>query len=319
MSLTADNVKRSRRLSKKLESTSRRINKIIDEIATSDNTTNVYWSKLQRQLNKEYETLRAITRNWIGSNMPPQYNESIRQAISKIKSKANNPRTDIKYTISKNTNTNRQSLQSIMSETLSTFDTGYTSGSKTLTRLLRTTQQINVQEAQINKSIEKGIIETGSVSGPIKNLQKDLMKKSLDGKYITVIDKNGDPIRYKPQTYAEMVARVKLQEASNIAALNTAQEVGTDLVQWSAHNTKCQICAPYEGKIYSISGNSKVFPKLTAVPPLHPNCLHTMTPVFEEALVLDGTYKDYVKFSNNEVGTHPTRKSFIPVSKRELT
>jgi hypothetical protein len=189
-------------------------------------------------------------------------------------------------------------------------------GEKLILRLARITQQVNIAEDQIAKSIEAGFIESGSIQGSLKRLQKDLMTKALDGKYITVIDKNGDPISYKIKSYSELVARTKLQETSTDAVLNTAAATGSDLVQVSSHNTKSEICIPFEGKIFSISGNNKDFPKLYEASPFHPNCQHTMTVVFEEGLEADGTYDKYSDFSKGITEQHPTRKSWIPPSER---
>lgn len=118
--------------------------------------------------------------------------------------------------------------------------------------------------------------------------------------------------------YAELVARTKIIEASSQSVIATAVETGSDLVQISSHNTKTPLCAEYEGKIFSISGKDPDFPMLDAEPPFHPNCMHTMTITFREALARDGTLEKYVDFSNDRTGEHPTREGFIPVAEREM-
>lgn len=104
-------------------------------------------------------------------------------------------------------------------------------------------------------------------------------------------------------------------EANNTAVINTALDVGADLVQVSSHNTDTPLCQEFEGKIYSISGKDPDFPALEEIPPFHPNCLHSLTVVFREVLERRGI-DDYIAFSNGQTETHPTRESHIPVSER---
>lgn len=55
----------------------------------------------------------------------------------------------------------------------------------------------------------------------------------------------------------------------------------TDLVIMSAHGSTCPECAKYQGRVYSLSGKSKQFPKLpdvyTQTGRLHKGCSHTLS------------------------------------------
>lgn len=93
-------------------------------------------------------------------------------------------------------------------------------------------------------------------------------------------------------TYGSMVLRTTNRQAEVMAVL-TADDAH-DLYQISSHGTTCKLCAPYEGRVYSKSGNDPDFPPLadafgkvdTAGPDiltntylnLHPNCLHSVYP-----------------------------------------
>lgn len=57
-----------------------------------------------------------------------------------------------------------------------------------------------------------------------------------------------------------------------------------DLVEVSSHNTDCDICKEFEGKVYSISGKHKEYPKLERKPPFHPGCRHYITPTSEDII-----------------------------------
>jgi len=259
-----------------------------------------------------------ITKDWTYETMPIGYRNSLRQEIFKIKNQKVELKKEISYKQFANSDGVKRSTDSIMEETISSFGTGILSGRNTLVQLCRLTQQVNQREAQINKSVADGFIETGSSRGAKKSLQRELLKKSLDGKYITINDRNGNKRQYTVESYSDLVARTKLQEASAQAVIDTAFEIGEDLVQISSHNTKSAVCAVFEGKIYSVSGNNKHFPAMSEAPPFHPNCLHTMSIVFPAALKSNGTYDKYSEFSKGETDKHPTRTKFIPVNEREL-
>lgn len=315
---TAWNLKKADELKKSLEATTKRLDAIVNEIATTKQTTNTYWNNIQRQINKEYETLRMISKEWTEETIPLSYRKSAQYEISKVKNKTVKLNQDVQTRKMQNSNKAKQSVGAMAQETTATFTAGYESGKKTMTRLARMTQQVNVREAEINRAIQEGFVDTGSIRGPIINTRDALLKQALDGKYITVIDKNGNTIQYKVNTYAEMVARTKLQETNTQAVIDTAFSIGNDLLQVSSHNTKTAICAVHEGKIYSITGESKDFPQLYETTPFHPNCIHVMTNVFQEALEQQGILEEYSEFSKGETLQHPTRKKFIPLNEREL-
>ena len=93
-------------------------------------------------------------------------------------------------------------------------------------------------------------------------------------------------------TYGSMVLRTTNRQAEVMAVL-TADDAH-DLYQISSHGTTCKLCAPYEGRVYSKSGNDPDFPPLAdafgKVDPagpnnlantwlnIHPSCLHSILP-----------------------------------------
>jgi SPP1 gp7 family putative phage head morphogenesis protein len=111
-----------------------------------------------------------------------------------------------------------------------------------------------------------------------KRLQERLLSQGLTG----FKDKLGR--EWRLDSYAQMVARTTSREIATVATLNTCQEAEIDLVQISSHWPTCEICAPLQGKVFSISGNDKRYPKLEEeyTPPIHPNCRHVTTPYVRE-------------------------------------
>lgn len=104
------------------------------------------------------------------------------------------------------------------------------------------------------------------------------------------VDKAGR--NWSLHTYCTMVSRTTRRQAEVLAVLTADPE--QDLYKISSHNTTCEICAPYEGRVYSRSGTDPDFPPLAAafgkVDPygadnlsntwlnIHPNCLHQLLP-----------------------------------------
>lgn len=86
--------------------------------------------------------------------------------------------------------------------------------------------------------------------------------------------------------YAEMLARTTRTETQNIAMLGKALDDGNDLVECSTISPTCPTCATYQGRIYSISGNTPGYPALyktafrNGYSCIHPNCRHQFFPYF---------------------------------------
>lgn len=98
------------------------------------------------------------------------------------------------------------------------------------------------------------------------------------GRGIAVTYSNG--ARMPTDKYAEMLARTTRTETQNIAMLGKALDDGNDLVECSTISPTCPTCATYQGRIYSISGNTPGYPALyktafrNGYSCIHPNCRH---------------------------------------------
>ena len=85
---------------------------------------------------------------------------------------------------------------------------------------------------------------------------------------------------WRMTTYTEMVARTTTQQAHTEGTLNRLSEQGHDLIIVSRHKGACSLCAPWEGKVLSISGKTKGYPTFAeakAVGLMHPNCRHAVS------------------------------------------
>lgn len=97
-----------------------------------------------------------------------------------------------------------------------------------------------------------------------------------------VYDKRG---RFIPmEEYARMVSHVKLRETHTKGMEGLMQAHGYDLVQISEHVHVPDICTPWEGKVYSLTGNTPGWPKLPKHTPFHVGCRHVETPFVDTFL-----------------------------------
>lgn len=75
-------------------------------------------------------------------------------------------------------------------------------------------------------------------------------------------DKLGNKRTWTPEGYVKMVVRDNQRRASTATMFQAAAEGDTDLIEVSSHLGARPKCAPYQGRIFSISGRSKKYPAL---------------------------------------------------------
>ena len=79
------------------------------------------------------------------------------------------------------------------------------------------------------------------------------------------------------ETYAEMVARTSTMECHLEGTKNRLLEHGHDLIKISTHRGACEKCAPWQGKVLSLTGKTEGYPTLDEAKEaglFHPNCRH---------------------------------------------
>jgi len=288
------------RLVRALKGINAELRSIVSEVAVATSTSSTYWNGVASRIRRQYEAARIVTREWTKAAIPKEYTARLADAIRQMKATTFTPnKVNIQDVVNKNGV--KQSANTVVNDAYSSFLKGLMLGQNNLLRLSSVTQQVVLSEAKVNKSIAEGYIEQGSAQASKVALRDALLQKAIDGKYITVVDKNGAERSYEVDSYAELVARTKLIDAATTATIDTAREVGADLVQVSSHNTLCDVCKEFEGKIYSLSGQDSDFPQLEDEPPYHPNCMHSLTIVYREALEADGSLDDYISRSNEGV------------------
>lgn len=124
---------------------------------------------------------------------------------------------------------------------------------------------------QIRSNIAQGRLEGSSIP-EIKRTVRDSLK---DSGFTVLIDRGG--AKWSLANYSEMLARTHIIKANTEGVVNRAGDYGIDIVEVSSNGAIDLACSSEEGKLYSVSGNSKNYPPLDGhEPPYHPNCRHTL-------------------------------------------
>lgn len=131
-------------------------------------------------------------------------------------------------------------------------------------------------QAKITEDEHNGLTTT------VSDLKEYIKAELKAGRGLIIDYKNG--AKMPVDKYAEMLARTTRTETQNIAMLGKSLDDGNDLVECSTISPTCPTCAVYQGRIYSISGNTPGYPALyktafrNGYSCIHPNCRHQFFP-----------------------------------------
>ena len=103
--------------------------------------------------------------------------------------------------------------------------------------------------------------------------------------------------RWSLDTYAEMVVRTTTREAAVQGSIDRMVSHGVNLARVSVHSDSCDICKPYEGRLVSLDGQITDYQgesvmDASTIPPYHPNCEHSLSPVVAAARARSVTVAD---------------------------
>lgn len=108
------------------------------------------------------------------------------------------------------------------------------------------------------------------------------------------IDKAGR--NWELASYVEMAVRTGAARAALQGHVDTSLRLGVDLMIVSSHSNTCPLCAPWGGKVISITGKTPNYPTLEqakAAGLFHPNCKHTLTVYLPELDDLEDDLDDH--------------------------
>lgn len=115
-----------------------------------------------------------------------------------------------------------------------------------------------------------------------KEVAQKTLNKFADMGITGFIDKVGR--RWDLGSYTSMAIRATASRAALQGHIDRQQELGEDLMIVSSFGNTCPLCAPWEGRVISISGQHPKYPSLSLAQDqglFHPNCKHTLLTYFE--------------------------------------
>lgn len=242
--------------------------KIISTIATAQAKGNItaYQRSILRQVEFQLKQLENQFTQWVNDNIPKYYQKGIQQTNKALSSMGINI-ADNAFSL-----LHTKAVEVLVRNTLEDLrQAGQFVG-----------RQINDIVRQVGIDVISQKIATGST---VRQAKQELISRLISTGINGIRDKRGRYISL--DAYAQTVARSTTREATNTATLNQLKYNGYDLVKMSQHNSPCPICAPLEGRVYSISGNDTRYPPLNKAyngpyANIHPNCRHVLTPYIEE-------------------------------------
>ncbi len=110
----------------------------------------------------------------------------------------------------------------------------------------------------------------------IGNVRRNMQKVSEDVGITAFIDKRGRS--WNMASYTDMLCRTSSMQIFHQAKTNEYLAHGEDLVIVTSHTPTCAKCAPWNGKILSLTGETPGYPTMEeakAAGLFHPNCRHT--------------------------------------------
>lgn len=143
-----------------------------------------------------------------------------------------------------------------------------------------------------------------TTGGTLKEMCRNLLNRYAEKGILVFVNKAGYECRI--EDYVKMVCRSTVAETTNTGALNQLVGMGRDLVRMTEHFGACGMCAPLQGRVYSISGKDSDYPPLSMAfneyMTVHPNCRHRIVPYIPE---LDPEREQTKEFSNRNFDEDP--------------
>jgi len=239
---------------------------------------------------------------WAKASMPDAYEQGIDLAAERLK--ALNVVRHVSYDAGIHTSAVNVLVNDVALDMVST-NIGI---EKFFNRFIRQTQQKLIEDAEISKQIAQGVIEGQARRTVSDELLKSLREKMGDQKFIAINGRN-----YRPDKYAELVARTRTREATTQGTINTSLRYGITLVQVDVHSNACEKCQTHSGRVYSLTGGDPNFPELKEQPPYHPSCLCVLSPVTFQHLERSGVLDETIKLSQSPLIKIPSFADFQEV------
>lgn len=245
------------------KSYSKAYERIIREIITASDFGVANRRALLRQIEDELDRLGSDTYKVIQKELPKKYREGANSAVKQLK----NQKAPVEVSAGFN-RIHKQAISALVDETARAFGESLTGVGRQANLLLGKA----VRES-ITQKLAEGTIK-GSALRQVKNeIKGELQERGMQA----LIDRGGKP--WTLDRYAEMLFRTKTVEARNRGLANRMAENNYDLVQVTDTRSNHYECQIWEGKILSVSGQTRGYPTVAQAEAsglFHPNCQHAI-------------------------------------------
>mgnify|MGYP001564772338 CR=1 FL=1 len=174
-----------------------------------------------------------------------------------------------------------------------------------LAELVAEERVVGLGPAELSRRIRQTLQDgaTARLRGEVSESLRKQLQEAAEGRWITILCKDGRLRRYDLRYYSQLVARTATRFAATEGTLRRVTIAGGDLVMWSVHVNPCvPLCLPRQGKVYSIFGRTPGFPRLTDMdkPPVHPHCGHVLVGIDPDFMRRRGVYDGLREFSASD-------------------
>ncbi|MCU9614092.1 polymorphic toxin type 50 domain-containing protein [Caldibacillus lycopersici] len=129
---------------------------------------------------------------------------------------------------------------------------------------------------EVVKTANENVLQGISRKRAVQDAAKLLTEKDITG----IVDAAGR--RWPIDKYMANVIQYHQRKAHVEGSINRMIENDLDLVYVNFVGVTCERCAQYQGRVYSLSGKDKRFPKLDVRPPYHSHCVHSVSAWVED-------------------------------------
>lgn len=135
-------------------------------------------------------------------------------------------------------------------------------------------KQLQIRDATL-KTMVQAFAQGKTDRQAVRALLGNLRQRGIT----SFIDKSGRP--WNMVDYSRMVVRTVARRTQTAATRMRTVQYGHDLVKIIDHDRECPLCRPWEGKVLSITGQTKGYPTVAMAEAAgygHPNCSHAEAP-----------------------------------------
>lgn len=221
------------------------------------------------QVERHLEDLGVDFDEFIREELPKYYKRGADDAIKQLR-KFGAP-IEVSYGFN---SVHVEAIQALIDDTARAFG-------ETLTGIMRSANNVLGKGARelITQKMAEGMVG-GKALREVKQQIKGII---ADQGLAVLVDRGGK--QWTLDRYTEMLLRTKATEARNRGLINRVVENKYDLIQVSQHFGTCPLCAPWEGRVLSLTGATKGYPTVADAEAdglFHPNCRHAINTLVPE-------------------------------------